>query len=551
VRRVPTAPAALTFLQQLDPTAVGLGVGLGALLGMLLGWLAARARDARPLAAAAAKAAEAETRLEERTQQVGALDAELRGTRQRTAAFQEEIVSLRESQARLTTQAQADQRNATERLAVLQAGERTLREAFEALSAEALRRNSQSFLELARSSLAEFHKGASGELETRQLAIAAMVEPLRASLQQVGAKLEEVEKQRIGHYATLSEQVKSLAHSQLQLEAETGNLVKALRAPAVRGRWGEIQLRRVVEMAGMLAHCDFDEQRVTATEDGRFRPDLVVRLPGEKQVVIDAKVPLISYLEALEVDTEAEREALLRDHARQVRDHIIKLSAKSYWAQFPATPEFVVMFLPGETFFSAALQFDPTLIEFGAEQKVIPASPTTLIALLRAVAHGWRQQQLAENAYRISQLGRQLYERIGVLAEHFENLRRGLDTALQAYNRAVGSFESRVLVTARKFKELGAGTDAELGPVEMIDRMPRQLSLAGMPGDEDENGAPAAVAVTDPPSSSPETDGGDGSPPTSLSIAAVPEPIEPEAPESTAADPETDAGAPAAARPLS
>jgi len=209
------------------------------------------------------------------------------------------------------------------------------------------------------------------------------------------------------------------------------------------------------------------------------------------------------------------------------------------------------MFLPGETFFSAALQFDPALIEFGAEQKVIPASPTTLIALLRAVAHGWRQQQLAENARRISQLGRQLYERIGVLAEHFENLRRGLDTALQAYNRAVGSFESRVLVTARKFKELGAGTDAELGPVEMIDRMPRQLSLAGMPGDEDENGAPAAVAVTDPPSSSPETHGGDGSPSSSLSIAAVPEPIEPDAPESTAAAPDTDAGAPAAARPLS
>jgi DNA recombination protein RmuC len=493
-RTVPINPPDLVgFLQQLDASALGLGVALGLLLGLLLGVLIARARSAQPLAEAAARRSELEARLEERSQRVQQLDSDLRGVRAENSERLRQLTSLREEQARLGAQAAAEQRAAAEKLTLLESAERKLREAFEALSAEALRRNSQSFLELARASIGEFQHGAATDLDHRQKAIVELVQPIRDSLQQVDAKLQQVERERIGAYATLSEQMKALALAQTQLQGETTNLVKALRAPAVRGRWGEIQLRRVVELAGMLAYCDFEEQRVTTTEDGRIRPDVIVRLPGGKQVVVDAKVPLGAYLEALEAANDDEREARLRDHARQVRDHMLKLGSKAYQHHLEASPEFVVMFLPGETFFGAALQYDPALIEYGVDQKVILASPTTLIALLRAVAHGWRQEQLAENAQRISNLGRQLYERIGVLGEHFENLRKGLDNALQAYNRAVGSFETRVLVTARKFKDLGAGTEEEIGALDMIDRAPRQLSLAGMPANDDESDPNAAA----------------------------------------------------------
>ena len=358
----------------------------------------------------------------------------------------------------------------------------SLETTMKALASDALASSNKSFLELAKSQLEQLQQKTTQDLEQRKQAVEHLVAPIKESLSKVDGKLQELEVARTRAYSDLSTQVRVLAEGQKDLRSETGNLVSALRdRPNVRGRWGEIQLRRVVEMAGMIEHCDFETQHNVTTDDGRLRPDLVVRLPGSKTVVVDAKCAGQAYLESLQCKNEEDRAAKLRDHARQMRDHIAKLSAKSYWSQFDETPEFVVLFIPGETFLSAALEQDPGLIEDGVNQQVILATPTTLIALLRAVAYGWRQETIAESAKAISDLGRELYSRLGTLTDHFAKVGRGLETAVKSYNEAVGSLEQRVLPSARKFKEHGISPAAELAPLNVVDRGVRPVSAPELP----------------------------------------------------------------------
>jgi DNA recombination protein RmuC len=359
---------------------------------------------------------------------------------------------------------------------------------FRALSADALKSNNEQFLALAKQTLGTYQSEARGELEKREKAVAQLVAPISEQLGKVDTRLEKLDRDRLQTTTKLDEQLRAMVVSQDRLRGETGALVAALRKPQARGRWGEMQLRNVVEMAGMVSYCDFAEQVTVHDADRTMRPDLIVNMPGGKKVVVDAKAPLQAFLDAYDATDEGDRDRHMAEHARLLRDHIRKLSARSYWSQFAEAPDFVLLFLPGEHFYNAALEADPSLIQQGVDQQVLIATPTTLIALLRAVHYGWQQERVAENAREISELGRELHTRIGTVAEHVQRLGKRLGGAVDAYNQAVGSLETRVLVSARRFADHGVvGHDKQIAPIDPIDvvpRSPQATELAAVKDDD-------------------------------------------------------------------
>jgi DNA recombination protein RmuC len=434
-------------------------VVIGLLFGGLLAWLVLRSHTAGLLA------------------RLSLMEKELASGKAEQARLLEEQKQLFTSRAWLESALESERKTSAEKMELLTRASQDLQNAFKALAADALKSNNSSFLQIAQETLKRFQSEAESDLDQRKRAVADLVAPVRESLSKVDAQIQQIEKERGQAYGALHAQVQSLITTQKELQSETTNLVRALRTPNVRGRWGEIQLRRVVEIAGMLPYCDFAEQETVMGESGRIRPDLVVKLPGGKSVVVDAKTPLQAFLDAFETSDEDVRRTALANHARQVRDHMNTLSGKRYWEQFAATPEFVVMFLPGETFFSAALEQDTSLIEHGVLNNVIPASPTTLIALLKAVAYGWNQEKLARNAQEISALGKELHERLRNMGSHIAAVGAGLDRAVECYNKAVGSLENRVLVSARKFAELGTSVAEDIPELEPIETTSRALSF--------------------------------------------------------------------------
>jgi DNA recombination protein RmuC len=377
-----------------------------------------------------------------------------------------------------------ERRTAEERVGAIADARDELSNQFTALSSAALEQNNARFMQLAEERMKAQQVAGKTELDAQKRGVEQLVKPVEEKLEAVNKVLREMEKERAQAYGGLNRQLVEVTETQQRLHAETANLVTALRAPHVRGRWGEVQLKRVCEMAGMLAYCDFYEQQTVAGDDGVLRPDVVVKLPGGKDVVVDAKAPLAAYLDAIEAKDEAARDAHLDTYARHIHEHVKKLSAKSYEKQFDSTPEFVVMFLPGEVFYSAALERMPDLIERSVESSVLIATPTTLIALLKAVAYGWRQERMAESAREVSALGRELYQRLSVLSDRFVTLGRRLDSSVKAYNDTVGTLESRVLVSARKFDEHGVAPDgAELDSPAPIELSVRRLHAPGVDGE--------------------------------------------------------------------
>lgn len=458
-------PQFLEFFSQVpDAVPLSIGFGVGLLLGgLVIGlWIAGRSR---------AQAQRAEATADEVRKQL-----EL----ERTAALllREELSQAQQARVLVETRIDASTRQLKEQKSLLDQARQELLGSFQALSGEALKQNNEAFLKLASVAFETLHVKADGNLVQRQQAIDALVRPLHDTLQRYDEQLRLLEQSRQSAYGGLDQHLKSLAESQQRLQQETGNLVKALRAPTVRGQWGELTLKRVAELAGMVQHCDFIEQQSMTGEEARYRPDMVVQLPGGRQIIVDAKTVLSAYLEAHEAQNDTQQAEALRRHAAQVKSRMDELSLKAYWAQFDHSPEFVVLFLPGEQYLGAALDQNPRLIEEGFANGIVLATPATLIALLRAVAYGWRQERMTAHAEEAGRLGKELYDRMAVLAEHMDDVGQALGKSVSAYNRAVGSLETRILPAARRFKELGVSSDREILTLEPTEVVPRKtLSL--------------------------------------------------------------------------
>ena len=411
-----------------------------------------------------------------RSEQLPTLESALKQRDTRISALQEKLTTTSQRGARLETIIRRDRQAMREKLTFMEDWQSRMADAYKALSATALKDNNQVFLDLAQSALARQLDATRNDLAQRSQAVDGMLQPIREALDRYDHHTLSLERAREKAYGELSQQLHTLAETQDLFHKETGKLVKALRVPHVRGRWGEMTLKRVAEMAGLQAYCDFYEQPTSSDGQPRLRPDMLVRLPGGRLILVDAKVPLAAYLDALEATSEEERETHLDHHARQVANHIQQLSAKSYWSHFDPTPEFVVLFIPGENFFSAALSRNPNLIEKGIQKNVILATPTTLIALLKAVSYGWRQEQAADNAEAVCRQGRELYDRLQVMARHMDQMGKALESSVQHYNRMTGSLERRVLTAARRFEDLGivAGEDPTLASPRSIAHSPQR-----------------------------------------------------------------------------
>jgi len=449
----------------------------GTALGALIAYFATTQRAARQQAELKTKVGTLEEKLLGREERLTEDRHAIAKKTEENQYLQTKIESLLSRSSELETLLSKEKELSTQRLQDFEKAREELANAFKALASDSLRQSNTSFLELAESTFAKFHEMAKGDLEKREVSIAGLVKPVQESLLKFDAKIQDLEKSRVGAYESLTQQIRSMGEAQGQLKNETQNLVRALANPRVRGRWGETQLRRVIELAGMLNYCDFQEQASSENDEGKQeRPDVIVKLPQGKTIIIDAKAPLSAYLEAMEATDEAVKTERILHHARLVRGHIQALSRKSYWAQFDENLEFVIMFLPGENFYQAALESDPELVEYAFKLNVIPATPSSLISLMKAVAYGWRQEALAANSRKISDLGKELYKRLITMSGHISSVGKNLNTAVDSYNKAVNSLESRVIVSARKFKDLAVDDPTMvLENPELIDIQARDL----------------------------------------------------------------------------